>query len=84
MPITEKTVNVFLYATEGLGAVFVAIFLAAYLGGLPSTDVLHSEPAFRISLMVLGAVLLGLILVDIVVAVHLRKKEKKFAFAKSF
>jgi hypothetical protein len=74
MQITEKTVNVLLYATEGLGAVFVAIFLAAYLGGLPSTDVLHSEPAFRISLMAFGAVLLGLILVDII-TVYLRKKE---------
>ena len=42
MQIAEKTVNVLLYATEGLGAVFIAIFLAAYLGGLPSTDVLHS------------------------------------------
>ena len=74
MQITEKTVNVLLYATEGLGAVFIAIFLAAYLGGLPSTDVLHSEPAFRISLMAFGVVLLGLILVDIIVAVYLRKK----------
>ena len=73
MQITEKTVNVLLYATEGLGAVFIAIFLAAYLGGLPSTDVLHSEPAFRISLMIFGAVLLGLILVDIIVAVYLKK-----------
>jgi hypothetical protein len=75
MQITEKTVNVLLYATEGVGAVFVAIFLAAYLGGLPSTDVLHSEPAFRISLMAFGAVLLGLILVDIIITVYLRKKE---------
>jgi hypothetical protein len=74
MQIAEKTVNVLLYATEGLGAVFIAIFLAAYLGGLPSTDVLHSEPAFRISLTAFGAVLLGLILVDIIVAVYLRKK----------
>ena len=74
MQITEKTVNVLLYATEGLGAVFIAIFLAAYLGGLPSTDVLHSELAFRISLMAFGVVLLGLILVDIIVAVYLRKK----------
>jgi hypothetical protein len=74
MQITEKTVNVILYTTEGLGAVFVGIFLAAYLGGLPSTNVLHSEPAFRISLMVFGAVFLGLILVDVIVVLHLRKK----------
>ena len=80
MQITEKTVNVFLYATEGSGAVLVAIFLAAYLGGLPSTNVLHSEPAFRISLMVFGAILLGLILIDIIVAVYLRKKSKILPF----
>jgi hypothetical protein len=81
MQITEKTLYIFLYATEGLGAVFVAIFLAAYLGGLPSTDVLHSEPAFRISLMAFGALLLGLILVDIII-VYLRKKELFLSHAK--
>jgi hypothetical protein len=74
MQITEKNVNMLLYATEGVGAVFVAIFLAAYLGGLPSTNVLHSEPAFRISLIIFGAGLLGLILVSIIVAAFVRKK----------
>ena len=74
MQITEKNLNALLYATEGVGAVFVAIFLAAYLGGLPSTNVLHSEPAFRIPLMFFGAVLLGLIAVTAIVALYSRKK----------
>ncbi len=51
-----------LYILEGVGAIFVAIFLAAYFGGLPSTDVLHKLPEFRIPLTILGATLLVLIL----------------------
>jgi hypothetical protein len=63
-----------LYVTECVGAVFVAFFLGAYLGGLPSTDVLHSEPIFKIPLIVFGATFLILILVNVVVAIYLRKR----------
>ena len=74
MQVTKKNVNMLLYATEGVGAVFVVVFLAAYLGGLPSTNVLHSELAFRISLIVFGAALLVLILATVILAVYLRKE----------
>jgi hypothetical protein len=60
--LSDKKINKFLFAIQGLGAVFVGIFLAAYLGGLPSTDVLHSEPTFRIPLFIFGAVLVFLLL----------------------
>lgn len=60
MRLSDKKINKFLFAVQGLGAVFVGIFLAAYLGGLPSTAVLHSEPAFRIPLFIFGAVLVFL------------------------
>jgi hypothetical protein len=73
MQITKKNVKVLLYATEGLGAVFVALFLAAYLGGLPSTNVLHSEPFFRISLTIFGAAFLGLVIISVIVSANLRK-----------
>ena len=73
MQITEKKVNKLLFATQGVGAVFVGIFLAAYLAGLPSTAVLHSEPAFRIPLIFFGAALLVLILLTVVVAVYSKK-----------
>lgn len=65
--------RMFMFATEGIGAVFVGIFLAAYLGGLPSTAVLHSEPAFRIPLSILGAVLLVLALSAVFIAVLSKK-----------
>jgi hypothetical protein len=58
-----------LFFTQGVGAIFVGVFLAAYLGGMPSTNVLHSEDAFRIPLTILGVVLLVLILATIIFAV---------------
>ena len=68
MHLSNKKLNTFLLGIEGVGAVFIGIFLAAYLGGLPSTAVLHSEPTFRILLAVFGAVLLGLVFAVLIVA----------------
>jgi hypothetical protein len=71
--LSEKQINTFLFVTQGVGAVFVGVFLAAYLAGLPTTDVFHSEPAFRIPLTVLGAVLLMMVLSASVLAVLSKK-----------
>ena len=77
MQLTDKQISTFLFATQGVGLVFVGVFLAAYLAGLPSTNVLHSEPAFRIPLIILGAVLLVLVLSTVIVAVFQRKNRLK-------
>jgi hypothetical protein len=61
LTLTDKQTRNFLFAVQGVGAVFVAIFLIAYLAGLPSTAVLHSEPVFRYSLAAIGIALLALI-----------------------
>ena len=74
MRLSEKQTDKFLFAVQGVGAVFVGIFLAAYLAGLPTTEVLHSEPAFKIPLIVFGVVLLVLVLSAFVLAA-LSKKE---------
>lgn len=73
MRLSEKQINAFLFATQGVGAVFVGVFLAAYLAGLPSTAVFHSEPAFRIPLIIFGAVLLVMVLSAFVLAVLSKK-----------
>ena len=73
MRLTDNRISNFLFITQGVGAIFVGIFLVAYLGGLPSTNVLHNEAAFRIPLSILGVVLLVLILVTVIVAVFQRK-----------
>jgi hypothetical protein len=65
-----------LFAVEGVGAIFVGIFLAAYLGGLfvvPQTTVFHSDPTVKLTLTILGVVLLVLVLVGVVLAVARRK-----------
>ena len=69
--IQNKRITNLLLLTQAVGAVFTAVFLAAYLGGMfmtPSTTVLHAMPAFRIPLTVFGAALLILILACVVMA----------------
>ena len=75
MKLNEKLTTGLLLAVQGVGVLFVGIFLAAYLGGMfmtPSTTVLHSEAAFRIPLSILGIVLLFLVLIGNILA-FLRK-----------
>ena len=74
MMSADKKLTAVLYSLEGVGAVFVVIFLAAYLGGLPTTKVLQSQPAFRIPLTVFGVILLALILVTVVLAAKYRRQ----------
>jgi len=72
MQVNDKQTKIFLLVLEGIGSVFVAVFLAAYLGGMfmnPSTTVLHMELAFRIPLIVFGAALLVLILTAVVLSI---------------
>ena len=72
MRLSEKQINAFLFATEGVGAAFVIIFLAAYLGGLfvvPQTTVFHSVPEIRLTLTILGIILLVMVLSALVLAI---------------
>jgi hypothetical protein len=72
MTLSDNQTRNFLFATQGVGAVFVAIFLIAYLGGLPTTNVLHSLPVFRYSLDVIGIALLALITATVAMALYRR------------
>jgi hypothetical protein len=74
LELSEKRIHNFLFAVQGMGIVFVAIFLVAYLGGLPTTNVLHNEPVFRIPLAVLGVVFLVIALATVVLAIFSRKR----------
>lgn len=74
MALADKKLTAVLYSLEGVGAVFVIVFLAAYLGGLPTNNVLMDEPAFRIPLTIFGTALLILILATVVLAFLQKKK----------
>jgi hypothetical protein len=74
--MNDNKLTKFLFVIEGVGAVFVGIFLAAYLGGLfvvPQTTVFHSVFAVKMALAILGGVLLVLVLVAAVLAAMKRK-----------
>lgn len=73
MILPDSKLTKLLYAFEGVGLIFIVVFLAAYLGGLPTTKVLHNQPAFRIPLGVFGAAILILVLVTCVLAVRYRR-----------
>jgi len=75
LQLTERRISKFLFVTQAVGIVFIGFFLAAYLAGLPSTNVLHSEPAFRLPLAILGVALLVLMLLTVIVAAFSRKKD---------
>jgi hypothetical protein len=66
-----------LLSYEALGAIFVGIFLAAYLGGVPTTVVYHSEPAFRIPLAIFGGLILVLVPIILAFARRSSKPENK-------
>jgi hypothetical protein len=80
--IKQKKQKPLLLALQIVGALFTAIFLFAYIGGMfmtPSTTVLHSELPVRIALFVSGAAFLTLILTNAIMA--LREKTLKSSLA---
>jgi hypothetical protein len=64
-----------LIAFEGIDAIFAGAFLLAYLLGLPTDVVYHSDPTLRLVLIVVGEIFVLLTLVTIVVFLRIRDKE---------
>ncbi len=75
LQLTSKQISVFLYTAEGLGAAFVILYSTAYLLGLPTTRVLHSDPTFRSVLSVLGVLLIVFISAALVLSALAKKKD---------
>ena len=73
MQLTDKSITKLLFVTQGVGAAFVGLFLASYLAGLPSTNVLHSDPIVRAALEVLGITLLVLVLITVVMSAYSKR-----------
>ncbi len=62
---------------QGLGAVFFAVFWAAYFFALPSIDVLSGEPVFKVSLSVFGGLFLLLTIVLIAYSAAVNRRKSK-------
>jgi hypothetical protein len=70
----KRQTNLFLYLVQGTGAAFVAVFTAAHLFALPSMDILHGEPVFRLLLSTFGALFLVLTAISAVLAYTIKQE----------
>lgn len=78
MRLSDVPVSGLLYAVEGIGAVFISLFLFVYLAGLtnlPGNVVYHSDPAFRVPLTIIGTILIALIIVAFVICSLTKKSD---------
>ena len=66
--LKNKTLTSFQYAVQGIGTVFVSLFVAAYLFSLPGTNILHGEPIVNYLLAIFGSVFLVLVLTSIILS----------------
>jgi hypothetical protein len=72
--LNQRHAGKLLLAGQGLGIIFLAIFVGAYLGGLPGFVVLQSEPVFRLALQIFGGLFLFLVLCCLVLMTASKKK----------
>jgi len=63
------------FFTQGTGAAFFAVFLASYALALPSNQVLHGQPIFRIPLSTFGALFLVLTAISLVLSIIIKPEE---------
>jgi ABC-type transport system involved in multi-copper enzyme maturation permease subunit len=73
--LNDSQISKLLFALEGIGAIFLGAFLIAYLMGLPTYTVYHSDPTLRMLLSFLGALLLILVLIALLISALNTKKD---------
>jgi len=72
--VNTKQPSRIILLTQGLGAVFFAVFWTAYAFALPSTNVLSGEPVFKILLSVFGGLFLLLTFILLVVSFAIKRR----------
>jgi hypothetical protein len=73
--LNENQISKFLYAFEGIGAIFAGAFLIAYLSGLPTDVVYHSGPTLRMILSLFGGLLIILVIIGLLISALNKKKD---------
>ena len=73
--MNDGQISKFLYAFEGIGAIFVGAFLLAYLSGLPTNVVHHSDTNLRMILSVFGGILIILVIIALLISALNKKKD---------
>jgi hypothetical protein len=73
----SKQLTGLLYVIEVVGAVFMGLFVSVYVAGitqLPDYVVYHSEPTIRLTLSILGGLLVALIILGFIIGLLLKRK----------
>jgi hypothetical protein len=73
--LNDDQISKFLFVFEGIGAIFIGSFLTAYLLGLPTYNVYHSDPTLRLVLSIFGGIFILLIFVALIASRRKTKKE---------
>lgn len=73
--LNDDQISKFLFVFEGIGAIFIGAFLTAYLLGLPTDIVYHSDPRLRLVLSIFGGIFILLIFVALIASRWTTKKE---------
>jgi len=73
--LNDNQISKFLFAFEGVGVVFAGSFLVAYLLGLPTDVVYHSDPTLRLILSLFGGLVIILVLATLLISILNRKKD---------
>ncbi len=73
--MNESQISKFLYTFEGIGTIFAGSFLLAYLSGLPTDVVNHSDPTLRMVLSLFGGVAIILVLIALLILAINKNKD---------
>jgi len=63
--------------TQGIGAIFFAVFWASYAFALPSNHVLHGEPVFKIPISIFGGLFVVLTIALLLLSLALNRNKVK-------
>ncbi len=66
--MNESQISKFLFTFEGIGVILAGSFLLAYLSGLPTDVVNHSDPTLRIVLSIFGGVAIILVFAGLLIS----------------
>ena len=75
LDLNDNQISKFLFVFEGIGVLFAGAFLAAYLPGLPTSVVYHSDPTLRMILSLFVGLLIILVIIGLLVSALNKKKD---------
>jgi hypothetical protein len=73
--LKSKQLASLVFLAQGAGAIFYAVFLASYALALPSNEVLHDLPVFKIPISIFGAIFITSTIVLLLLSFRAKPEE---------